>query len=118
MHRRAARQRQAARSGARDGGLPARAGGADHVVKHADADNARVTVTSADGRLEVEVADDGGGFDATAATTGFGLEGMRERVALSGGQLTITPTASGTTVRATLVLPGVDDARVQRVRAG
>jgi signal transduction histidine kinase len=54
-----------------------------NALKHARATS--VTVALAYGeRLEVEVIDDGG---ATAGSPGHGLMGMRERVALLGGEL-------------------------------
>ncbi len=80
-----------------------------NVAKHAHADHVWVSISSRGGRIEVEVADDGQGFDADNAPSGFGLEGMRERVMLSGGRLAITPTAAGTTVRAELPLPTSDE---------
>ena len=86
-----------------------------NVAKHARADHARVTVSARDGRLEVEVSDDGAGFDPAAATRGFGVAGMRERVQLSGGRLTVTPSASGTTVRAELPLSELDEPVVDGV---
>jgi len=86
-----------------------------NVAKHARAERVRIAVSIADGRLEVEVADDGSGFDAGSATSGFGLAGMRERVGLSGGQLTVAPSPSGTTVRAVIPLSELDEAVVQRV---
>src|SRR4051794_35643341 len=76
-----------------------------NVAKHAQADAVRVVVRAAGGRLEVEVADDGDGFDPAAATGGFGLAGMRERVELSGGRLDVTAGPQGTTVRAVVPLP-------------
>ena len=86
-----------------------------NVAKHARAEHARVTVAGIDGRVEVEVADDGTGFDPNAATAGFGLAGMRERVQLSGGQLTVAPGERGTVVRAELPLRALDQAVVERV---
>ncbi len=86
-----------------------------NVVKHAHADRVRVSVAQVDGRLRIEVADDGSGFDAVATTSGFGLAGMRERVELSGGELTITPAAAGTTVVAVLPLSAVDEPVVEGV---
>ena len=50
-----------------------------NVAKHARA-NACADRREADGRLEVEVADDGSGFDPDATHGGFGIAGMRERV--------------------------------------
>ncbi len=75
-----------------------------NVAKHARAEHVRVRVATDDGHVVIEIADDGTGFDAQAATGGFGLAGMRERVALSGGRLAITPGASGTTLRAVIPL--------------
>ncbi len=86
-----------------------------NVAKHAHAERARVSVCVDAGRLEVEVADDGLGFDRDAATTGFGLVGMRERVQLGGGRLTITPTTDGTTVHADIPLSELDEAVVEGV---
>jgi signal transduction histidine kinase len=73
-----------------------------NVTKHAEANTVRVAVRESAGVLEVEVQDDGTGFDAGAATEGFGLQGMRERVGLVGGTLSITRGEHGTLIRACL----------------
>jgi signal transduction histidine kinase len=86
-----------------------------NVAKHARAEHARVAVGIVDGRLEIEVADDGTGFDADASTTGFGLAGMLERIALSGGQLTVAAGRPGTTVRAVIPVSQLDEPVVQGV---
>ena len=86
-----------------------------NVAKHAQAEHARVVVRGADGRISVEVSDDGAGFDPNATTAGFGLAGMRERVQLSGGELTVTPSEKGTTVRAQLPLSPLDEPVVEGV---
>jgi len=86
-----------------------------NVAKHADAEHVRVVVGSSGGRLEIEVSDDGKGFDRGANVSGFGLVGMRERVELSGGQLTITPSAQGTTVRAVIPLSALDEPVIKGV---
>ncbi|QQQ78307.1 sensor histidine kinase [Saccharothrix sp. 6-C] len=63
-----------------------------NVVKHADARKADVRVRFLDSSLEVEVADDGRGRPGTApGRAGFGLVGMRERVAVHGGELEAGP---------------------------
>jgi signal transduction histidine kinase len=79
-----------------------------NVAKHARADHARVVVGIGAGRIYVEVGDDGEGFDPAAATSGFGLAGMRERVELSGGHLDVTAGPTGTTVRAVMPLPAAE----------
>jgi signal transduction histidine kinase len=72
-------------------------------VKHAAADALVVEVSEADGRATVRVRDDGQGFDPSAASAGFGLLGMRERVELLGGSLEIEAApGAGTTVIARL----------------
>ncbi|WP_447006732.1 sensor histidine kinase [Saccharothrix isguenensis] len=63
-----------------------------NVVKHADARKADVRVRFLENSLEVEVADDGRGSKGTSVgLTGFGLVGMRERVAVHGGELEAGP---------------------------
>jgi signal transduction histidine kinase len=86
-----------------------------NVAKHARAEHVRLAVGVAGARLTVEVADDGAGFDPDAATSGFGMAGMRERVSLSGGELEVSPGPSGTTVRAVLPLSELHEAVVEGV---
>ncbi|WP_367130159.1 sensor histidine kinase [Saccharothrix sp. HUAS TT1] len=63
-----------------------------NVVKHADARRADVRVRFLEKSLEVEVADDGRGrAGASTGRVGFGLVGMRERVAVHGGELEAGP---------------------------
>jgi len=57
-----------------------------NALKHAGPARARVVVRYADDAVELEVSDDGAGV-AGAPGTGHGLVGMRERVALYGGDL-------------------------------
>jgi signal transduction histidine kinase len=81
------------------------------VVKHAAATRVDVRVTAHDSRAEVLVRDDGRGFDPDAATAGFGLLGMRERVALVGGTLDVSSKpGEGTEVRVVLPVPSGDTA--------
>jgi signal transduction histidine kinase len=62
-----------------------------NVLRHAGAGCASVTVDTAGGRLLVEVVDDGRGAPSgpVAVEPGHGLHGMRERVALLGGDLQV-----------------------------
>ncbi len=92
-----------------------------NVTKHARADTVRVHVATSDGELLIEVQDDGEGFDTTAQTSGFGLEGMHERVGLAGGTFTITSGESGTQLTARLPRPssipadqGAEDSTAQQ----
>ena len=53
------------------------------------------------------VSDDGCGFDTEAEREGFGLDGMRERVELVGGELQIeSKPGSGTRMMATIPFAG------------
>jgi two-component system sensor histidine kinase UhpB len=72
-----------------------------NVARHARARVADVVLRPADGRVLLEVRDDGRGIaDAEAASEGVGLGGMRERALLVGGQLSVRRhEAGGTEVR-------------------
>ena len=57
------------------------------------------------GAIEIEVRDDGVGFEPNLVREGFGLVGMRERAALLGGTLDVESTReSGTRIRAQIPL--------------
>jgi signal transduction histidine kinase len=73
-----------------------------NAAKHAGAERVDVAVRLVAEELVVEVTDDGGGFGVGDPTEGFGLSGMRERVALAGGTLAVESTAAGTRVAARL----------------
>jgi signal transduction histidine kinase len=74
-----------------------------NAAKYAEASNAVVRVGEADGRLDIEVSDDGiGGADVTRGT---GLLGLRDRVEALGGHLHVdSPPGGGTRLHATLAL--------------
>jgi signal transduction histidine kinase len=74
-----------------------------NVGKHGAAARVVLAVVEDDTCVNVSVRDDGIGFDRTAATTGFGLAGMRERVELLDGELSLASApGQGTTVSARL----------------
>jgi signal transduction histidine kinase len=67
-----------------------------NVLKHAGPARAEVTVCCTDIAVTIEVTDDGPGNPAPPALTGGqGLTGMRERVALFGGDLRAGPRPGG-----------------------
>ena len=75
-----------------------------NVVKHAGASHVSVAVRESAEAVEVEIRDDGAGFDPAQAAGGFGLVGMRERAGMFGGSITVeSGPAAGTAVR--LALP-------------
>jgi signal transduction histidine kinase len=79
-----------------------------NTLKHADASTAQVHLRYVADALELQVLDDGrGATSLNGETDGQGLIGMRERVALFGGQLTAGPRSGrGYEVRARLPLEG------------
>jgi signal transduction histidine kinase len=78
-----------------------------NIRKHAGASSVGVVLTRSDWGVELEITDDGRGFDVTRAR-GFGLDGMRARLAELGGELTVTSSPdAGTRVHA--VLPAGPD---------
>jgi PAS domain S-box-containing protein len=82
----------------------------NNVSKHSMARRAHVTVRASRGLIEVEVRDDGVGFEPPLVREGFGLVGMRERAALLGGTLDIDSTrGSGTRIRAEIPLFTAED---------
>ncbi|MEU1034865.1 sensor histidine kinase [Streptomyces mirabilis] len=77
-----------------------------NVVRHAATPACRVTVDYLEEHVAVEVTDDGRGRGGTT-DTGFGLVGMRERVALLHGEFTAGPRPEGGfRVTARLPVPG------------
>jgi signal transduction histidine kinase len=76
-----------------------------NVVKHASAGQVLVRLTRDAGGVTAVVEDDGAGFDPAAANGRLGLTGMRERVGLVGGRLTVdSAEGRGTTVLAEVPL--------------
>ena len=71
-----------------------------NVVKHAQANSVSVVLTRGDGRIKAVIEDDGTGFEPeTIGESGIGLVGMRERIELLDGSLTVESSErSGTTV--------------------
>lgn len=65
--------------------------GLTNALKHAHASRADVTVRYRAGEVELEVRDDGRGPAAASDGLGHGLVGMRERVAIYGGEMTAGP---------------------------
>jgi len=74
----------------------------NNAIRHAEANRIEIDVMEEDGEVRIRVRDDGKGFDPNSPSAGFGLTGMRERVALAGGQIDVMSSAAGTTVRASL----------------
>jgi signal transduction histidine kinase len=69
-----------------------------NIVKHARATSAEVRLVTDNGRILLEVCDNGQGFDMTQEFPGhLGLKSMRERVEKAGGILTVASDVGGGT---------------------
>jgi PAS domain S-box-containing protein len=76
-----------------------------NVVRHANATRAVVTIRREDDVVRASIRDDGHGRVDPAAESGFGLAGMRQRIAALGGSLSVDGTPGvGTEVRAVIPL--------------
>lgn len=78
-----------------------------NVVRHAQATQVWLRISVRDGRLEVEVADNGHGLNGAAPSAGSdGLTNMQERMKTLGGECKIvSDPQTGTTVRFSAPLP-------------
>jgi signal transduction histidine kinase len=75
-----------------------------NAVHHGRAGRIQARLAAGDGRIELEIADDGCGFDPSAPGPGTGLAGMRDRARELGGEVTVEST-SGAGARVRLALP-------------
>ena len=76
--------------------------GLANVRKHSAAGSAVIVLSATASGVQLEVRDNGHGFDASAPSDGFGLGGMRDRLALVKGELDVASSPSGTVLTATL----------------
>lgn len=81
-----------------------------NAVKHSGAGQVTVGLAQPNGRLVVEVRDDGRGFDP-ATPRGLGLSGLDDRMSIVAGTFQVTTAPGrGTTLRGEIPLTGREDA--------
>ncbi|MGH9719163.1 MAG: GAF domain-containing sensor histidine kinase [Bryobacteraceae bacterium] len=82
----------------------------NNIAKHSSASTVNIHLSSSDTYLELRVEDDGVGFEVEAAMqkrNSYGLSGMRERVTLLGGRMTIHSLPNqGTSISVVLPIRG------------
>lgn len=70
-----------------------------NVAKYAQASEVHITLQQDDGRLTLEITDDGVGFDSDATTYGTGLQGIADRIDALGGTFEVrSAVGAGTTL--------------------
>ncbi len=80
----------------------------NNALKHAAATAVTVSLRQSNNQIQLEIRDDGRGFDPAAIQPGFGLTHLRERAAQFGGCLEINSTpGEGTAVTVTLPEPSI-----------
>jgi signal transduction histidine kinase len=75
-----------------------------NIIKHSQANKAKIQFFYTDGILKVMVEDDGIGFDVGQENVGIGLKNIRTRINLMKGQLIMDSTPQGSTTIITLTL--------------
>jgi signal transduction histidine kinase len=75
-----------------------------NIASHAQANHVRLHFSRANGRMIVDISDDGIGFDPSAPPTGCGLSNLRERAVSLSAALELD-SAPGKGTRITLTLP-------------
>ncbi|TAL40757.1 MAG: histidine kinase, partial [Salinibacterium sp.] len=72
--------------------------GLANVAKHAQATRTSVDVTAVDGRLTVQIEDNGNGFDPATVVRSSGTMNLAERAHARGGEFTLSSSPSAGTV--------------------
>lgn len=74
-----------------------------NVIKHAEADNLSINISGQEGKFEVEIKDDGKGFDTNSnnGLENYGLSNMKRRMEELGGSFSLISN-KGTQIRITL----------------
>ncbi len=79
--------------------------GLTNVQKHAQAGRVTLSIVATAAQVTMTISDDGCGFAVNTPVTGYGLQGIRERSQLLGGQMTITSSPqAGTQLQVTVPL--------------
>ncbi|HKP36890.1 MAG TPA: ATP-binding protein, partial [Pyrinomonadaceae bacterium] len=75
----------------------------NNLVKHSQAEEAKLSIKRTSREIELRLTDNGKGFSLgqqTAGSSGFGLKGLSERAHMLGGKLSVESIPGrGTTIR-------------------
>ncbi len=70
----------------------------NNIVRHSQATELEFRLDVVDGRLEIDIADNGKGIEAGAQSSGHGLKNLSTRLNKLGGQCTVEPRTTGGTI--------------------
>jgi len=80
-----------------------------NIIKHSKANNARVVVEKTEDVILIEIADNGKGFNfekVKSDSAGFGLRNLENRVSFLSGEIKLTSSTSGTSIKVMLPVGG------------
>ncbi len=80
----------------------------NNIVKHSGAEKVNVVITQETGHLKIDISDNGIGFNMNVNHAGFGLKGIKERLQILGGHMTVTA-ASPRGMRFEFMVPLLND---------
>jgi len=82
-----------------------------NIIKHAEADEVRIVLGPKDKYLEMKISDNGKGIDAESMKTkgSYGIIGMRERVMALNGEIDISGSSRGTTIKVAIPVMEKDE---------
>ena len=81
-----------------------------NISKHSNATQVHLTLTEQNSHIYLQIKDNGKGFNPAENTTGFGLQGMRERTeALDGKFELISKPLQGCEIRVEIGVERIDD---------
>lgn len=78
----------------------------NNIVKHSESSKALIKLADEEGVIKMEIIDTGQGFDTNQIQGGQGLQNMRERIQLLGGEFSVVSTpGQGTCITAQIRFP-------------
>ena len=87
-----------------------------NMVKHANATKATVRIDQRDGRLVFSVTDDGRGLDPERVRSGSGMQNMRDRIEVLGGELQVESSpGAGTRVTGSIPVAAAEAATAREL---
>lgn len=87
----------------------------DNAIQHSDANTIQLKITFDHSQVQLQIEDDGRGFNLRKTRRGMGLTGMRERASEIGGKFRLASNPrKGTRIRVTILDPRVQLSEVSR----